>query len=135
MISIIRTMILLLMVVSAGCAPKPLPVSIPGPVAGAPEGEARIMDGQDIQLTFSVSAMWQATERARFGAMYLGEVDIEFDSDLRLTLPPGQLPEDIAADVAFTYGTGDTTAPTIDDRAPAPGATYASTRSVNASGG
>lgn len=78
-------------------------VSIPGATAGAPEGEARIMDGKDIQFTFSLSAMWQATEQMRFGAMYLGEVDIEFDSDIRLTLPPGQLPEDIAADVAFTY--------------------------------
>jgi long-chain fatty acid transport protein len=78
-------------------------VSIPGAVAGGGEGQAEIMDGEDIEFTFSVSAMWQATERVRFGAMYLGEVDIEFDSDLRLTLPPGQVAEDIAADVSFTY--------------------------------
>jgi branched-chain amino acid transport system substrate-binding protein len=40
MASIRRTVILLLMVVYAGCAPKPLPVSIPGPVPAMPGNQA-----------------------------------------------------------------------------------------------
>ncbi len=78
-------------------------VAIPGVAAGANDGRALIQDGDDTQVTFSLSAMWQATERLRLGAMYLGEIDIEFDSDLSLTLPPGAEREDVAAAVGFTY--------------------------------
>ncbi len=78
-------------------------VAIPGVVSGRPEGMALIKDGKDTQVTFSLSALWQATPKLRLGAMYLGAVDMEFDSDLTLTLPIGDLPEEIAADVAFTF--------------------------------
>ncbi len=78
-------------------------VAIPGPLASVPDGLAEIKDGDDIDTTFSVSALWQATPRLRLGAMYLGELEISFDSDIALTLPPGELPDDIAANVDFTF--------------------------------
>lgn len=78
-------------------------VAIPGPFAGAPEGLAEISNGKETQLTFSLSALWQPTDRLNLGAMYLGKVDMEFDSDLKLTLPPGEVPDDVAASVGFTY--------------------------------
>jgi tetratricopeptide (TPR) repeat protein len=40
MASIFRTAILLLMAVYSGCAPKPLPVSVPGPVPAMPGNQA-----------------------------------------------------------------------------------------------
>ncbi len=78
-------------------------IAIPGPLAGTPEGLALIKDGTDISATVILSALWQATPKLRIGAMYLGENEIEFDSDLELQLPMGESAEDIAADVAFTY--------------------------------
>ena len=78
-------------------------VAIPGVTAGANEGRALIQDGDDVQVTFSLSALWQATEKLRLGAMYLAEIEIEFDSDLSLTLPPGTESRDVAAAVGFTY--------------------------------
>jgi len=78
-------------------------VAIPGPFESSPDGLAQIKDGDDIQATFSLSALWQATPKLRLGAMYLNEIEIEFDSDLELRLPMGQGPDDIAADVAFTF--------------------------------
>jgi branched-chain amino acid transport system substrate-binding protein len=45
MASIIRTMILLLMVVYSGCAPKPLPVAIPKPVPAMP-GHSAFQDAE-----------------------------------------------------------------------------------------
>ncbi len=78
-------------------------VAIPGPLASVPDGLAKIKDGNDIGATFSVSALWQATPRLRLGAMYLGELEISFDSDVEITLPPGELPGDIAASVDFTF--------------------------------
>ena len=78
-------------------------IAIPGPAEGVPDGRALISDGDDLQATFSLSALWQASPRLTLGAMYLGEIEIEFDSDLSLTLPTGTGFEDIAADVSFTY--------------------------------
>jgi long-chain fatty acid transport protein len=78
-------------------------IAIPGPLAGTPEGLALIKDGTDISATVLLSALWQATPKLRMGAMYLGENEIEFDSDLELQFPMGGGPEDIAADVSFTY--------------------------------
>ncbi len=80
-----------------------LNVAIPGPLEAVPDGLAEIKDGEDFELTFSLSALWQATPRLRLGAMYLHEIDISFDSDLSLNLPNGASPGDISADVAFTY--------------------------------
>ncbi len=45
MVSIIRTMVLLLMVVYSGCAPKPLPVGIPQPVPALP-GHSAFQDAE-----------------------------------------------------------------------------------------
>jgi len=78
-------------------------IAIPGPLAGTPEGLALIKDGTDISATVILSALWQATPKLRMGAMYLGENEIEFDSDLEFQLPMGESPEDIATDVSFTY--------------------------------
>ncbi len=78
-------------------------IAIPGPLAGTPEGLALIKDGTDISATVILSALWQATPKLRMGAMYLGENEIEFDSDLEFQLPMGESPEDIATDVSFIY--------------------------------
>ena len=78
-------------------------IAIPGPLAGTPEGLALVKDGSDISATVLLSALWQATPKLRMGAMYLGENEIEFDSDLELMLPMGASEEDIEIDVSFTY--------------------------------
>ena len=80
-----------------------LDVAIPGLTETMGEGTARISDGEDIEATFSLSALWQATPRLRLGAMYLNEIDVAFDSDLELDPPPGGSPNDVSADVSFTF--------------------------------
>jgi long-chain fatty acid transport protein len=78
-------------------------VAIPGPLEAVSDGRAIISDGEDILATISLSAMWQPTPALRLGAMYLGEMEIEFDSDLELNPPLGVDAQQVAADVAFTY--------------------------------
>ena len=80
----------------------PGPTCLPGPLS-CPEGTARIKDGDDIQATISVSVLWQATEGLRFGALYQGAQDVAFDSDLEINLPMGVSPDDVAADIEFTF--------------------------------
>ena len=64
-------------------------VAIPGPTPGSPDGVARIIDGEDIAATGRISALWDINDRTRLGIVYAGENEVEFDSDLKLTLPPG----------------------------------------------
>lgn len=69
-----------------------LEVAIPaaiGPQIPATDGQALIKDGDDVSATLTVSALWEATDALRFGAAYMGENKLEFDSDLSLTLPIG----------------------------------------------
>ena len=78
-------------------------VVIPGAVAGAAEGLAEIEDGDDTTVGVTVSAMWQASDTLRLGLLYLSKTDLDFDADLSLNLPPGELPDSINTSVEFTF--------------------------------
>ena len=82
-----------------------LDVAIPPltPVAMGNDGVARIKDGDDVDINIGLGALWQVTDRVRLGLTYLSETDLEFDSDLEITLPVGtQLPQ-VSADVAIPF--------------------------------
>jgi long-chain fatty acid transport protein len=78
-------------------------VAIPGLASGAPQGLAKINDGEDVVVGVTFSALWQANDSLRLGLIYVGETEYKFDSDLDLTLPPGVSNDSISADVKFTF--------------------------------
>jgi long-chain fatty acid transport protein len=80
-----------------------LDVAIPGPAAGSPEGEAEVEDGDDFVVGFNASAMWQVNERFRVGIMYQTETELDFDSNLDITLPPGVGRDNVQANVEFNF--------------------------------
>ena len=55
----------------------------------ATDGVAQISDGDDISATVALSVFWEATDRLRFGLVYLGENELNFSSDLSATGPMG----------------------------------------------
>jgi len=57
-----------------------------------PDGQAKISDGDDISAAINLGVMWQATDRLRLGLIYQSENELEFDSDLTVTLPPNAPP-------------------------------------------
>ena len=78
-------------------------VSIPGPAPGAPEGSAKISDGDELTVGFGVSALWQANDSLRLGLVYQSETEMDFDSDLKITPPLGVGSSSISSNVEFTY--------------------------------
>ena len=80
-----------------------LDIAIPGAAAGAAEGRAQIEDGDDVVAGLSLSALWQANDNTRVGLFYASKIDLKYDSDLKLTLPPGVSPDAIASQVEYTY--------------------------------
>ena len=63
-------------------------VAIPSVMAGSPDGQAVISSGDDTQAGINLGVMWQATQRLRFGLTYQSELEMNFNSDLQVTLPP-----------------------------------------------
>jgi len=66
------------------------------------DGLAKIDDGDDTDVTFSTSLLWQATDTWRFGLSYFNSVTLDFEGDLDLTLPgagSGVALENISANV------------------------------------
>ena len=78
-------------------------VTVPGVAAGAAEGQAEIEDGDDFVAGINLSALWQVTNTLNLGLQYVSELDLDFDSDLTLTLPPGESLDSVASSVEFTY--------------------------------
>lgn len=78
-------------------------VVVPGATAGVPEGKAEIEDGDDLVAGISASALWQVTDSLNLGLLYVSELELDFDSDLTLTLAPGQSPGAVKSSVEFTY--------------------------------
>jgi long-chain fatty acid transport protein len=78
-------------------------VSIPGPTAGAPEGFAKISDGDDIALGFGIATLWQANDTLRLGLTYQSKTEMDFDSDLKITTPQGVPVDAVDSNVEFTY--------------------------------
>ena len=69
-----------------------LDVSVPDPVTGGTpvtDANASISNGDDVSATIGVSVLWDVTERVRLGAAYLGENELNFNSDLSVTGPTG----------------------------------------------
>jgi long-chain fatty acid transport protein len=64
-------------------------VAIPAPTADGIEGLAEISDGEDIVVGGTLGLLWDVSERSRIGLTYVSEVEFDFDSDLKLTLPGG----------------------------------------------
>jgi len=68
------------------------------------DGLAQINDGDDVSATVSLSVLWEATDRLRFGAAYMGENKLSFSSDLTVTGPGGGvLPAPPKADVEIPF--------------------------------
>lgn len=78
-------------------------VAVPGSVAGAPEGKAEIEDGDDLIAGVNLSAHWRVSDATNIGMQYVSEMELDFDSDLSLTLPPGELPDSVESSVEFVY--------------------------------
>jgi long-chain fatty acid transport protein len=78
-------------------------VVIPGLAAGGPEGRAKIEDGDDIVVGLHLSALWEATDSMRLGLIYVAKTDLDFDSDLKITPPPGQPLDSVQSNVEFTF--------------------------------
>ncbi|MFW2404500.1 MAG: OmpP1/FadL family transporter [Gammaproteobacteria bacterium] len=73
-----------------------LNVAVPLPPGASPpvnqpltDGNASISNGDDYSATFALSALWEPTDRLRFGAAYQGENKLNFDSDLSISGPVG----------------------------------------------
>ncbi len=69
------------------------------------DGQALIKDGDDVSATVSISALWETTDTLRFGLAYMGENELKFNGDLRLTLGPmgGVTPADVNAAVTIPF--------------------------------
>ena len=78
-------------------------VSIPGPTTGAPEGLAKIEDGDDTAVSIGFSALWQANDTLRLGLNYKSKTEMDFDSDLKITTPQGVPADAVSSNVEFTY--------------------------------
>jgi long-chain fatty acid transport protein len=75
------------------------------PVAMGNDGQARIKDGDDFDVTLAAGVLWEITDRFRLGLTYSGEIEMEFDNDLEITLPAGggtTLPQ-VSADVEMPF--------------------------------
>jgi long-chain fatty acid transport protein len=62
----------------------PNPANLP-----ATDATASISDGSDVSATIGVSVLWEVTDRVRLGAAYLGENELNFNGDLKVTDPLG----------------------------------------------
>jgi long-chain fatty acid transport protein len=80
-------------------APGPNQPPAPG---SADLGEIKIEDGDDTDISFGASAMWQATKSLRLGMLYSSETTLNFDSDIDLSDLPVP-PSTMAADVEVTW--------------------------------
>jgi len=75
-----------------------------GPVNAATDGRVKVDDGDDLDVTISASALWQATPKLRLGLRYLGETELDFNGDVSITLPgllSGVSRGNIATDITF----------------------------------
>jgi long-chain fatty acid transport protein len=87
-----------------------LDLTVAVPTVGPPhfpatDGVAQISNGDDVSATVSLSVLWEATDRLRFGAAYMGENELSFSSDLAVNGPMGNpLPLPInSADVTIPF--------------------------------
>ena len=80
-------------------------VSIPPLLPIGSDGRAEIGDGDDYSVGFGLSTLVEVTDRLRFGLAYASENELDFDSDLRLTLGPtgGILPTGVIIDVEIPF--------------------------------
>lgn len=89
-----------------------LKASIPpflGPATPDRDGLAKIDNGDDYDVTGRASLLWQATEQWRMALIYVGETELNFDSDLAITLPgglSGVTVNNIATDVKVLFPQG-----------------------------
>jgi long-chain fatty acid transport protein len=76
----------------------------PFPPVGAPPyadlGEVKVEDGDDTVISYGASAMWQATNKLRLGAIYNSKIEYDFDSDLEI---PAAAVGTVNANVELTY--------------------------------
>ncbi len=84
-------------------------VAIPpliGPATPDRDGLARISDGTDFSATIGVAFYWKVNPETSLSLTYLGENELEFDSDLEITLPGvggGTTVGDINANVEIPF--------------------------------
>jgi len=77
-----------------------------GPVTPDRDGLARVSDGTDFSATVAVSVYWKVNPETSLSLSYLGENELNFDSDLEVTLPDvggGTTIDDINANVEFPF--------------------------------
>jgi long-chain fatty acid transport protein len=62
-----------------------LDVYVPGPFPGSPDlALARVQDGDDIVVSYGASVLWQANDTLRLGLLYNSEIELDFESDLKI---------------------------------------------------
>lgn len=77
-----------------------------GPALPERDGRVSIEDGDDYAAALTVSGLWQVSNRVRVGMAWLGQRDLNFDSDLSLELPGaggGTGPENVATNVEIVF--------------------------------
>jgi len=69
-------------------------VPAPGPLPSVPltDSKAKISEGDDYSAAVQLSALWEATQRLRFGLIYTPENELKFNGDLNFTGPGGGIP-------------------------------------------
>ena len=80
----------------------PGPTQPPTAPGSADLGKIKIEDGDDTDISFGASAMWQATESLRLGMFYSSETTLNFDSDIDLSDLPVP-PATIGANIEITW--------------------------------
>lgn len=58
-----------------------------GPAVPERDGLLKIDNGDDYDVTGRATLLWQAADRWRLGLIYVGETELNFSSDIKVTLP------------------------------------------------
>ncbi|MCB1704600.1 MAG: outer membrane protein transport protein [Halioglobus sp.] len=85
-----------------------LEMALPRLDPNLPDGKGKL-DGDDVKPGFNLGAMYELSPRTRFGVFYQSHVDIEFDGDLKGSIPlvnidPGSsLGRDVSTDTKMDF--------------------------------
>lgn len=76
-----------------------------GPAVPERDGLAQIDDGDDTDIIFGLTALWEPADDWRFGFSYLTETELKFDGDLELNFVPGSGTsiDNLSADVEIKF--------------------------------
>jgi long-chain fatty acid transport protein len=85
--------------VQAYYADLEIKTAVPRPRLSEPEGQATI-DGDDVDVGFTLGAMYELSDRTRFGLFYQSELEPQYDGDIKTN--PANL--QTSTDTTLTFG-------------------------------